>query len=70
MTQEGFCRRWLRDSTQNVEMFENEARMEGVQGRFPYDDLHLHDTCTHAAVSILSCQISNISYFELRTMIA
>ena len=34
-------------------MFENEARMEGVQGRFPHDDLHLHDTCSHAGVSTL-----------------
>ena len=39
-------------------MFENEARMEGVQGRFPYDDLHLHDTCAHAAVSFYRPQRS------------
>ncbi len=32
-------------------MFENEARMEGVQGRFPHDDLHLHDACAHVGVS-------------------
>ena len=41
-------------------MFENEARMEGVQDRFPYDDLHLHDTCDHAAVSFVMLKFNTV----------
>ena len=50
-------------------MFENEARMEGVQGRFPYDDLHLHDTCSHAAVSKLSDFINILNSHDILIVI-